>query len=83
MKNRSSFADAFASHGDTIGMKRYMLMSGYMNQKCPAVVGKFRSMRERSFIDVALSICPQSIGRVLYITMKMKNGGKICRNLFL
>ncbi len=36
-----------------------------MNQKCPAMVGKLRKNRERSLADVAPSICPHSIGRVL------------------
>ena len=48
-----------------------------INQKCPANVGKFNSIRDRSFNDVAPSICPHSIGKVLYRTMKIKNGGRM------
>ena len=34
-------------------------------------------MRDRSCSDVALSICPQSMGRVEYTTMNTKNGGSM------
>ena len=36
-----------------------------MNQRCPASVGKFSNIRDISFIDVSLSICPHNIGRIL------------------
>ena len=47
-----------------------------MNHKCPANVGKFKNIRDKSFKEVAPSICPQSKGKVLYRIMNTKKGGK-------
>ena len=60
-------------------MKRYKLSNGYMNHKCPANVGKFKNIRDKSFKEVAPSICPQSKGKVLYKIMNTKKGGKTLR----
>ena len=79
MKKSSSFGVAFFNQGEMTGMNKYRLMRGYINHKCPAKVGKLRKMRDKSFMEVAVSICPHNKGRVLYSIINMINGGKMRR----
>lgn len=77
MKNISSLAVAFSSHGEIMGTNKYKLIKGYINHKCPANVGKLSKIRDKLFKDVLQSNCPHISGSVLYNIIKKKNGGNI------
>ena len=46
-----------------MGIIRYRLIRGYINQRCPAIDGKFRGSIFKSLSDCSQLIPPQARGR--------------------